>query len=111
VAPVLNQSRAPTLLPNVNAFLPSGMVLTSIVEQPIRARELIFLTRDWFESSFPGSHSSWQVQVNFWQLHREKSPVAERSEFSGNSGHISKAKFRNDISEFESSTPSQHSSS
>jgi hypothetical protein len=47
------------------------------------------------------------VQVTLWQLSREKSLIAKRSELKGNSGHTSKANFGNDICEFESSSPSQ----
>jgi hypothetical protein len=47
------------------------------------------------------------VQVTLWQLSREKSLIAKRSEMKGNSGHTSKANFGSDICEFESSHPSQ----
>jgi hypothetical protein len=33
------------------------------------------------------------VQVTLWQLSREKSLIAKRSEMKGNSGHTSKANF------------------
>jgi hypothetical protein len=46
------------------------------------------------------------VQVTLWQLSREKSLIAKRSEMKGNSGHTSKANFGSDICEFESSHPS-----
>jgi hypothetical protein len=39
----------------------------------------------------------------FWQLMREQSPVAVRSEIWGNSSRISKADFKFDIWRFESS--------
>jgi hypothetical protein len=47
------------------------------------------------------------VQGTLWQLSREKSLIAKRSEMKGNSGHTSKANFGSDICEFESSMPSQ----
>ena len=47
------------------------------------------------------------MQVTLWQLSREKSLIAKRSEMKGNSGHTSKANFGSDICEFESSHPSQ----
>jgi hypothetical protein len=47
------------------------------------------------------------VQVTLWQLSREKSLIAKRSEMKGNLGHTSKASFGSDICEFESSHPSQ----
>ena len=37
------------------------------------------------------------VQVTLWQLSREKSLIAKRSELKGNSGHTSKANFGSDI--------------
>jgi RNA polymerase subunit RPABC4/transcription elongation factor Spt4 len=42
------------------------------------------------------------VQVTLWQLSREKSLIAKRSEMKGNSGHTSKANFG---SAFVSSNP------
>ena len=45
------------------------------------------------------------VQVTLWQLSREKSLIAKRSEMKGNSGHTSKANFGSDICEFKSSHP------
>jgi hypothetical protein len=42
------------------------------------------------------------VQVTLWQLSREKSLIAKRSEMKGNSGHTSKADFG---SAFVSSNP------
>jgi hypothetical protein len=42
------------------------------------------------------------VQVTLWQLSREKSLIAKRSEKKGNSGHTSKANFGSYICEFES---------
>ena len=47
------------------------------------------------------------VQVTLWQLSREKSLIAKRSEMKGNSAHTSKASFGSHICEFESSHPSQ----
>jgi hypothetical protein len=47
------------------------------------------------------------VQVTLWQLSREKSLIAKRSEMKGKFGPHSKANFGSDICEFESSMPSQ----
>ena len=48
--------------------------------------------------------ASTGVQVTLWQLSREKSLIAKRSEMKGNSGHTSKADFGSDIC---ASRPSQ----
>jgi hypothetical protein len=70
-----------------------------------------FATRDRFETCRPASQSTWQVQVIFQQLLREKSLVPKRSGISGNSSDISKVVSQNDISEFESCHDSQPVSS
>jgi hypothetical protein len=56
----------------------------------------LFFQETGSKSGTQADHGSWRVHVDFWQLRREKSPVALRSEIRGNSGQISKADFEND---------------
>ena len=63
--------------------------------------------RDRFEIHNAGTQYVYKLHVTFRQLAREKSLVPERSEIRGNSPHNSKGIFEDDVSQFESSRPSQ----